>query len=196
MPQGQRGRYLFLCSLHPACLDQPDGLAEIGNIWPSPDGCHAVLAVTHGGRQRTQLVVIALQADGPATILERLDTPSFAWASWHDEKSFFWTRRVKDIQMLALRSVEGVNSGIASPCDTAGAGMVPIVSDDGNWLVLLTYSPGVPGCRLFAAVNSSAPDFVEIDGFDSEDLNLAGWQSDGFVLVPWSGGGATSCWPT
>ncbi len=206
MPLGRRGRYLFLCSppdaerpslwlasapaetgreiLHPACLDQPDGLAEIGSIWPSPDGRHAVLAVTHGGRQRTQLVVIALRADGPATILERLDTPSFAWASWHDENSFFWTRRVEDIQVLGLRTVAGNNSSIEVPCDTKGAGIVPIVSDDGNWLVLLTYSPGVPGCRLFAAVNSPAPNFIEINGFDSEDLNLAGWRSDGLVLVP------------
>ncbi|HSV29786.1 MAG TPA: prolyl oligopeptidase family serine peptidase, partial [Candidatus Omnitrophota bacterium] len=133
--------------------------------------------------------VIALQADGPATILERLDTPSFAWASWRDEKSFFWTRRVEDLQALELRAVEGGSSRIRIPCDTKGAGMAPIVSDDGNWLILLMYSPGVPGCRLFAAINSSAPDFVEIDGFDSEDLNLAGWQSDGLVLVPRNGGG-------
>ena len=211
VPLGRNGRYLFLCSppgaeraslwlakapgetgheiLHPAILDQAEGMAEICDIWPSPDACHAVLAVTHGGRQSTQLVVISLPKTGSAIVLERLDTPSFAWAGWHDDGSFFWSHRVDDAQVLALRTIGCGTVPVAIPCDTTGAGAVPMVSEDGAWLVLLLYSPGIPGCRLFAAINSPTPDFCEISGFDSENLALAGWWQEGLVLVPCSGAG-------
>lgn len=205
VPLGRSAGYLFLCSppnaeraslwlssspgeagheiLHPACLDQADGMAEIGSLWPSPNGLHAVLAVTHGGRQCTQLVVIAIDADESAAILERLDTPSFAWASWHDDRAFFWSHRVDDAQVLALKDLDGGNAHVEAPCGASAGGMVPIVSDDGAWLVLLTYAPGVPGCQLFAATNAPSPTFVEIGGFASEDLVLAGWRPDGLTLA-------------
>lgn len=103
VPIGCTGRYLFLNSpadaerpslwlagdpaaegreiLHPQRLDGEGGLAATGDLWPSPDGCHAVLAVTHGGRQRTQLVLIAIAAEGPAIVLDSLETPASAWAA-------------------------------------------------------------------------------------------------------------------
>lgn len=86
--------------------------------------------------------------------------------------------------MLSLRHLSGEETALAAPCETTDAGLVPMVSDDGAWLVIVVFAPGVPGCRLFAALNAPCPTFAEILGVDDEGLGLGGWRGEGLVLVP------------
>ncbi|HLO75767.1 MAG TPA: hypothetical protein VK196_04855, partial [Magnetospirillum sp.] len=211
VPVGKAGRYFFLCSpagadraslwqscspaedgreiAHPAVFDRADGKAEFRAVWPSFDGGKVIVAVTFGGRQSTQLVVLGIDDGAGATVLECLDTPAFAWAVWHDDRSFFWSRRVDGRQLLSRRTLDGDDAPVALPCDTAQAGVVPFVSEDGAWLVVLTYAPGVAGSRLFAAVNRPDPVFAELDGFQRDGIAIGWWSGNGLVLVPKSHGG-------
>lgn len=212
VPIGRSGRYFFLCSpegaerlslwvsagpadngqqiADPTEFDQPDCLAEFGSFWPSFDGQHVVLAVTRGGRQGTQLVLLRVDDSVAVSVIDALDTPTFAWAVWHDNNSFFWSRRVGDVQVLSHRTLDGREAHVPMSVDATKAGIVPMVSEDRQWLLVLTFIPGQPGCRLHAAVNDANPSLIEVEGFNRDGLVLAWWTKQGFLFVTSTGDGS------
>lgn len=175
--------------LSPDRFDDPRGLASIGAIYPSPDGRHLIASVFRGGRQATELVLLSVPEDGPATVLGRLDTPTAAFAVWHDETSYFCSREADGRALLSLHQLDGGETHLPFPCDTTGARLVPITSDDGAWLLVTLHAPHLSSPRLFVAANAPTPAFHEVFGPDVRRLRMAWWGPRGPLLVVRAGDG-------
>ncbi len=166
--------------LRPEDFDDHRGPASLGAHYPSPDGRHLIASVQRGGSEATELVLVSVPE---GVILDRMDTPSAAFAVWHDGASFFISRDEGGRTTLALRQLDGGETGLSFPADTVGVRLVPITSDDLRWLFVSLHAPGLPGPRIFLAANTAAPTFHEITTLDTARLRMAWWGPRGPILI-------------
>jgi prolyl oligopeptidase PreP (S9A serine peptidase family) len=66
------------------------------------------------------------------------------------------------------------------PCPASSA-IVPVVSDDGQWLIVAAFDQGSPGCRVLASANNGS--FTEVEELRCEELGLGWWRPEGPVLL-------------